>query len=120
MLAASKAKTPAAKAYARREPFEDKLVRCEPNYSCLKSYSLCKVASNFSPEAYNNYVMYERKARNVDFDMLSILYERAIADTAKRRLEDIESTEYVLRTFWSGYCDVVVSQHYGIVWAHWY
>ncbi|KLO06957.1 hypothetical protein SCHPADRAFT_670625 [Schizopora paradoxa] len=90
MLAASKEKTHPAKAYSRREPFEDKLV-----------------ASNFSPEAYNNYIIYERKARKVDFNVLSTLYERAIADTAKRRLEDIENIEYVLRTFWTGYCDAV-------------
>ncbi|KAH8114308.1 hypothetical protein DFH11DRAFT_1593741 [Phellopilus nigrolimitatus] len=90
LVSASKTRVAAVKAYERRERNESYLVQ-----------------SNYSPEAYGLYINYERRAKRIDFLILSTLYERAISDTAKRRFEGVENAETQLRLFWSGYCDIL-------------
>ncbi|EJC97945.1 uncharacterized protein FOMMEDRAFT_97432 [Fomitiporia mediterranea MF3/22] len=90
LVSASKAKAPAIKAYQRRERNEQFLIQ-----------------SDYSPEAYDYYLTYEHRARKIDLPVISMLYERAISDTAKRRFQGTENAEAALRVFWSGYCDVL-------------
>ena len=68
--------------------------------------------SNYSPEAYEYYMQYERRAKKIDVDVITSLYERAIADTAKRRFEGLENAEAALRSFWTGYADILVGRVY--------
>jgi hypothetical protein len=42
------------------------------------------------------------------------LYERAIAEAARRQFAGEEGAETALRSFWGGYCDILVSV--GSVW----
>lgn len=37
------------------------------------------------------------------------LYERAIAEAARRQFSGEEGAEMALRSFWGGYCDILVS-----------
>lgn len=66
--------------------------------------------SKFSLDAYNYYVTWEKRAKNVDISVLSCLYERAIAEAAKRRFLGEEGAEALLALFWGGYCDALVSK----------
>jgi hypothetical protein len=53
-------------------------------------------------------VAYERRAKKPDFIFLSGIYERAIAEAAKRRFAREAGAEEALRTFWLGYIDALV------------
>ena len=52
---------------------------------------------------------------------LPALYERAIAEAAKRRFAGDHNAEAALRTFWVGYIDILVSAPFPIRsnTAHW-
>lgn len=63
---------------------------------------------NHSPEAYDYYIAFEKRSKQIDIQLLATLYERAISDTEKRRFEGIDNAEAALRAFWSGYCDILV------------
>jgi len=67
-----------------------------------------KIQSKFSPEAYAQYIAAERRARNPDIFVIGGLYERAIAEAAKRRFAGDAGAETILRAFWNGYIDVLV------------
>ncbi len=65
--------------------------------------------SGYSLEAYANYITVERRAKYPNLLIVSSIYERAIAEAAKRRFSGEEGAEQVLRMFWTGYCDALVS-----------
>jgi squamous cell carcinoma antigen recognized by T-cells 3 len=69
------------------------------------------VESGFALEAYARYLAYERRARNPDLFVMNAVYERAIAEAAKRRFEGELGAEEALRAFWTGYCDALVCIH---------
>ena len=64
--------------------------------------------SGHSLEAYAYYISSERRMKHTDMFILCGLYERAIAEAAKRRFGGEQGAEEALRTFWGGYCDVLV------------
>lgn len=80
------------KAYAKRETSETGLI-----------------TSKFSLEAFSYYVTWEKRAKSVDLNILSGLYERAIAEAARRRFDGEPGAEAMLAMFWGGYCDALVS-----------
>ncbi|OCH91935.1 RNA-binding protein Prp24 [Obba rivulosa] len=87
LVKASKMKAQAVKTYQRHEPLEHSLT--------LASYSL---------EAYAYYLTSERR-KKPDLFVLKTLYERAIAEAAKRRFAGEAGAEEALRSFWIGYLD---------------
>ena len=60
-------------------------------------------------EAYAYYISEERKGKRLDMFALPALYERAIAEAAKRRFAGDLNAEAALRAFWVGYIDALVS-----------
>ncbi|KIM89071.1 hypothetical protein PILCRDRAFT_812968 [Piloderma croceum F 1598] len=89
LVAASKLRGPAVKAYDRRAEFERSLAQAK-----------------FSLEAYAYYIANER-AKKPDLFIVRGLYERAIAEAARRRFIGDVGAEEALRSFWGGYCDVL-------------
>jgi squamous cell carcinoma antigen recognized by T-cells 3 len=59
-------------------------------------------------DAFYDYITYERKAYNPDINVMSTVYERAIAEAARRRFNGEPGAEDALRMFWTGYLDVLV------------
>ncbi|TFK40639.1 hypothetical protein BDQ12DRAFT_601697 [Crucibulum laeve] len=88
LVAASKIRGQGVKAYDRREQMENALTQ-----------------SNFDLQTYAQYIASERRMRTLDAFVLVSLYERAIAEAAKRRFAQEPRAEEVLRTFWVGYLD---------------
>ncbi|KAI6044840.1 hypothetical protein EDC04DRAFT_2560886 [Pisolithus marmoratus] len=84
LVAASKLRSRAAKAYERREATELRLT---------------------SLDAYAQFISSERRAKNPDVFVLAGVYERAIAEAAKRRFSGEVGAEEALRSFWIGYLD---------------
>lgn len=68
-----------------------------------------QVTSNFPFDAYADYIRYERNAKRPDVLVMSAVYERAIAEAAKRRFASEVGAEEALRVFWVGYIDAMVS-----------
>ena len=64
--------------------------------------------SGYSLEAYSRYILHERRAKYVDVLLMSTIYERAIAEAAKRLFKEEAGAELALRTFWCGYLDTLV------------
>jgi hypothetical protein len=60
--------------------------------------------------AYSQYIGYERRAKHPDLFVTRGIYERAIAEAAKRRSNGESGAEESLRIFWSGYGDALVSR----------
>ncbi|KAF8180964.1 hypothetical protein K438DRAFT_1976414 [Mycena galopus ATCC 62051] len=87
LVKASKFRGQAVKAFQRRETWETSL-------------------ESRTPEAYPLYIASERRAKNPSYPILSTLYERAIADTARQRFSGEQGAEETLRAFWEGYCDI--------------
>ncbi|KAF9778753.1 hypothetical protein BJ322DRAFT_1114093 [Thelephora terrestris] len=90
LVTASKARTGAVKSYAWKESREAVLTQ-----------------QNFSLEAYAYYISEERKGKRLDMFALPALYERAIAEAAKRRFAGDLNAEVALRAFWVGYIDTL-------------
>ncbi|KAK0464624.1 uncharacterized protein EV420DRAFT_1263469 [Desarmillaria tabescens] len=90
LIAATKIRSQAVKSFQRREAMETALVQ-----------------SNFSLESYASYVAYENRARYPELLVMGGLYERAIAEAAKRKFAGEAGAEDALRSFWIGYCDAV-------------
>ncbi|KAK0201693.1 hypothetical protein DFS33DRAFT_1375245 [Desarmillaria ectypa] len=90
LIAATKIRSQAVKSFQRREATETALVQ-----------------SRFSLESYASYVAYENRARYPELLVMSGLYERAIAEAAKRKFAGEAGAEEALRSFWVGYCDAV-------------
>ncbi|EPQ51022.1 hypothetical protein GLOTRDRAFT_66218 [Gloeophyllum trabeum ATCC 11539] len=88
LVSASKLRSRAVKAYERRESYESQLRQ-----------------SKYALETYASYIASERRARNPDAFILTALYERAIAEAAKRGVSEDMNAAQVLRMFWIGYCD---------------
>ncbi|KAI6122456.1 hypothetical protein EDD16DRAFT_1570902 [Pisolithus croceorrhizus] len=84
LVAASKLRSRAAKAYQRREAAELGLT---------------------SLNAYAQYISSERRAKKLDVFVLTGVYERALAEAAKRRFSGEVGAEEALRSFWIGYLD---------------
>ena len=59
--------------------------------------------------AITQYIGYERRAKHPDLFVTRGIYERAIAEAAKRRFNDEPGAEETLRIYWSGYGDVLVN-----------
>jgi squamous cell carcinoma antigen recognized by T-cells 3 len=110
LIAASKQRAKALKQLERREALEVALVRrlvlCVREY---KSHSCNQKQANFSLETYTQYIAFERRARQPDLSMMSGVYERAIAEAARRRFNEESGAEEALRSFWTGYIDALVS-----------
>ncbi|KAH0831905.1 hypothetical protein J3R83DRAFT_12788 [Lanmaoa asiatica] len=94
LVSASKLRSRAVKVYERREPAELSLVRRYSN----------------SLEAYMHYLAAERKGKSPDVFIVRGLYERSIAEVAKRRFAGEGNTEQTLRTLWLGYIDFLRGQ----------
>lgn len=90
LVAATKIRSQAVKTFQRREAMEAALVQ-----------------SNFSLESYASYIAYENRARYPELLVMSGLYERAIAEAAKRKFAGEAGADDALRSFWVGYCDAV-------------
>ncbi|KAF8895465.1 hypothetical protein BD779DRAFT_1619135 [Infundibulicybe gibba] len=88
LVAASKIRSQAAKSFGRREQYENAITQ-----------------SNSSLEAFASYIAAERRYRTTDLFILKTVYERAIAEAAKRQFSGDASAEAALRIFWAGYCD---------------
>ncbi|KAJ7714178.1 hypothetical protein B0H16DRAFT_1808225, partial [Mycena metata] len=86
LVKASKVRNQAAKGFQRRETWESSL-------------------DSATPDTYALYIASERRAKSPSYPIVSTLYERAIADVAKRRFSGERGAEEALRVFWSGYCD---------------
>ena len=109
LVAASKLRGPAVKAYDRREQFEQSLVwDSTVIFSPAPLTFMLQKLSSHSLEAYAYYISSERRMKHIDMFILCGLYERAIAEAARRRFEGEQGAEEALRTFWGGYCDVLV------------
>jgi hypothetical protein len=67
-----------------------------------------KVQSKYSLDVYTRYIAAERRAKYPDLFVMKTVYERAIAEAAKRRFEGEMGAEDALRSFWTGYCDALV------------
>lgn len=63
--------------------------------------------AKLSLEGYAYYIANER-AKKPDLFIVRGLYERAIAEAARRRFIGEAGAEEALRSFWGGYCDVLV------------
>ncbi|KAJ6512063.1 hypothetical protein C8R47DRAFT_1033985 [Mycena vitilis] len=86
LVQASKIRGQGVKSFQRRETWETSL-------------------ASATPETYALYIASERRAKFPSYPILSTLYERAIADAAKRRFAEEQGAEETLRAFWAGYCD---------------
>jgi hypothetical protein len=60
--------------------------------------------------AYAHYIATERRPKQPDLFVLKTLYERAIAEAAKRRMAGENGAEEALRAFWIGYLDFMVNE----------
>ncbi|KAF4617844.1 hypothetical protein D9613_006080 [Agrocybe pediades] len=58
-------------------------------------------------DSYNQYIGYERRAKYPDVFVTRGIYERAVAEAARRRFLGEAGSEEALRVFWSGYCDAM-------------
>ncbi|KAJ7600967.1 hypothetical protein C8J56DRAFT_813965 [Mycena floridula] len=90
LVAASKIRAKGAKAYERRERSENAIAE-----------------SNSSLDSLARYATYERKSKTPDISVMSTVYERAIAEAAKRKFNGEAGSEEALRSFWTGYCDAL-------------
>jgi hypothetical protein len=54
--------------------------------------------------------------KNPDLFIIQGLYERAIAEAARRRFVGEAGAEEALRLFWGGYCDVLVRFKSSVGW----
>ncbi|KAG6813581.1 hypothetical protein H0H92_009625 [Tricholoma furcatifolium] len=90
LVTASKAHARALKSFERREPFEVALVK-----------------SGHSLEEYARYIAYERRAKYPDLFVMVGVFERAIAEAERRRLNGEVGAEEALRIFWVGLTDVL-------------
>lgn len=101
MVAASKLRTQAIRAYERREANENALTQ-----------------TNQSFEVFLQYISAERRQKAPHLQILQTLYERAIAEAAKKLFKGDADlgltvgdarTELALQVFWAGLCDSLVS-----------
>ncbi|KAA1469781.1 hypothetical protein DENSPDRAFT_835444 [Dentipellis sp. KUC8613] len=90
LVAASQIRSKAVSIYEWREKYETSLAQ-----------------ANYSLAAYEYYIEYERRARKPDLSILSTIYERAIAEAAKRRHIGEPGAEEALTSFWLGYSDAM-------------
>ncbi|KAI0036479.1 hypothetical protein K488DRAFT_41187 [Vararia minispora EC-137] len=90
LVEASKLRSKVSKAYEFREQYETTLA-----------------TTGYALTAYAEYIAYERRAKKPDFIFLAGVYERAIAEAAKRRFKGEVSAEEALRAFWLGYIDAL-------------
>ncbi|KDQ62555.1 hypothetical protein JAAARDRAFT_121734 [Jaapia argillacea MUCL 33604] len=88
LVTASKKRAQSVKAFQRRESFENQLAQ-----------------SKFSLSVYAQYISHERRPKSPDALVLSTLYERAIAEAARRRFAGEVGADQMLTSFWLGYCD---------------
>ncbi|KAI1794811.1 RNA-binding protein Prp24 [Ganoderma leucocontextum] len=93
LVQASKSKAQAVKAFQRREEFENSLAQ-----------------ANYSLEGYAYYIASEKRLKKPDLFILKGLYERAIAEADKRRFAGEANAEEALRSFWTGYVDLLRAQ----------
>ncbi|OJT12790.1 hypothetical protein TRAPUB_10625 [Trametes pubescens] len=66
--------------------------------------------ASFSLEGYAYYLGVERRRKTPDIFVVKPLYERAIAEADKRRLNGEPGAEDALRSFWTGYVDFLRTQ----------
>ncbi|KAI0755299.1 RNA-binding protein Prp24 [Daedaleopsis nitida] len=93
LVEASKLRSQAVKAFQRREDFENSLAQ-----------------ANDSLEGYAYYIASERRAKKLDMFVLKALYERAITEADRRRFAGEANAEEALRSFWTGYVDLLRTQ----------
>ncbi|KAK7048174.1 ATP-dependent DNA helicase PIF1 [Favolaschia claudopus] len=96
LIKASKIRGQAAKVFQRRETWETSL-------------------QSATPDTFALYIASERRAKNPSYPIISTLYERAIADAAKRRFSGEQGAEEALRVFWAGYCDTARTLNAGLL-----
>jgi hypothetical protein len=77
-----------------------------------------QVQSNYSLDAYSRYIAAESRPREPDLSILTALYERAIAEAARRRFQGEGGGEDVLRSFWTRYIDTQASDDVPISCAY--
>jgi hypothetical protein len=73
------------------------------------------VNSQYPLQAFNEYILYERRAKHPDLFVTRGVYERAIAEAAKQRFDGQANAEDILHVFWAGYCDALVRLLYLVI-----
>lgn len=66
-----------------------------------------KSQAGLSLEGYAYYIAAERR-KKPDLFVLKTLYERAVAEADRRRWAGEAGAEEALRSFWTGYVDILV------------
>ena len=108
LVKASKSKAQAVKAFQRRERFENSLVRVQPQKVSGSGLTLKQIQASYSLEGYAYYIASEKRPKQPDLFILKGLYERAITEADKRRFAGEANAEEALRSFWTGYVDLLV------------
>ncbi|KAF5315056.1 hypothetical protein D9619_007334 [Psilocybe cf. subviscida] len=90
LVAASKIKGQSIRNLSRREAMENAIIK-----------------GGNPLNDYVKYIGYERRAKYPDVFVTRGVYERAIADAAKRRFAGEPGAEEALHVFWAGYCDAL-------------
>jgi hypothetical protein len=108
MVSASKTRGGVVKGYERREPLEAALVRTSVHgtHSQLLIIRSQKQTNN-SLDSFSSYITYERRAKNPDLLVTRGVYERAIAEAARRLFARESGADIALDTFWGGYLDAM-------------
>ncbi|KAF9468618.1 hypothetical protein BDZ94DRAFT_1279703 [Collybia nuda] len=101
MIGASKIRSQGSKSYDRRESLEFALEKSETPL-----------------EVFARYIAAERRARSPDSFVLNTIYERAIAEAAKRTFHGEVDAEGVLVALWIGYCDSLRTNNAGVEVEH--
>ncbi|KAG2155888.1 uncharacterized protein EDB93DRAFT_58815 [Suillus bovinus] len=93
LISASKLRSRAVKEYEKREASE-----------------MALAAVGYSLNAYATYIAAERRRRDPDYFILCGLYERGLAEAAKRQFSAELGAERAIQMFWVGYIDFITSQ----------
>ena len=111
LVKASKGKAQAVKAFQRRENLETSLVSaCVALivFQFTDRFTAPQAQSGYPLDGYAYCIAFERKAKKPDMFLLKALYERAITEADKRRFAGEANAEEALRSFWTGYLDLLV------------
>ena len=111
LVKASKGKAQAVKAFQRRENLETSLVSaCVALivFQFTDRFTAPQAQSGYPLDGYAYCIAFERKSKKPDMFILKALYERAITEADKRRFAGEANAEEALRSFWTGYLDLLV------------
>jgi hypothetical protein len=81
--------------------------RAAKSYDRLEQHEIRLKDSHYSLQGYNELISVERRT-NPELYVTAAIYERAIAEAAKRRFHGESGSEEILRIFWVTYLDRMV------------